>query len=258
VSAKCFYELVCDTLGVLKLGFDRVSPYSFLVGDVLEFECDTLDAVVAAKLSFVVKENVYFEELKAYVGTDVCISAFVYEAKTHGFNVSYKGYNCFLPNGETLLDNPKFREMNDIVNTFQNFVISEIKNDFVFVSRKNFLRAELKIRQDAELASLYLGCVFEGTVKEVVNYGLFVTYKYSEGLLHIRNLLSDFEKPNDRVSIKFYGKALDRVFKKGMKLEVEVDEITDSRFSLRWNKESPLNRAKNTLLEREFRILTES
>ncbi len=95
---------------------------------------------------------------------------------------------------------------------------------------------ELKILRLKEIADLEIGFVYTGRVKTVEGFGVFINYKYSEGLLHISNIINTqiqglTKKEKNRIQ-----QILGKIFLKGREVLFTIDRKNDNQFSIIWDK----------------------
>jgi hypothetical protein len=243
------YEATAEGGLIYSLSFEECSGKKFVSGDMIEFTAYHSAAYGNTVLNPTKTGNKYFEELSKMVGTSETIDAYVYEKKGFGFNVTYNGFNCFLPFTETCFANPKLKEYNNILNTFQRFSVVEIKSGFIVLSRKRYLKEELKKLRKEETGNLKTGFSFTGKVKSVAGFGIFITSKYSEGLLHVSKIVPYYTNDILKEEKEKLELILKSAFPSGMEINVTVEEIINDRYSLMWNKEDELNFATISKIE---------
>ena len=95
---------------------------------------------------------------------------------------------------------------------------------------------ELKILRLKEITDLQIGFLYTGRVKAVEGFGVFIKYKYSEGLLHISNIINTqieglTKKEKNRIQL-----ILGKIFLKGREVLVTVDRKNDTQYSIIWDK----------------------
>jgi len=178
--------------------------------------------------------NIYLDELKISLDKDSTIEGYVYEKNEGGYLVSYNGYKCFLPNIESVYKDLLLNE--NFLNTYQMFNVISIEDESVILTRKSLLKEDLKKIKLNEIANLETGFTYTGNVKSVQGYGVFVNYKYSEGLLHISNILNTQIDELTKKEKNIIQKILSKVFVKGREVLVKVDIINSTQFSVTWNK----------------------
>ncbi len=235
------YEVVKEDDIICYLPFEECKGVRFVVGDVIQFDEHHSDKYGKCVLNPDKISNKYFDELCNMVGKTDTIIGYVYDQKEFGYNVTYHGFNCFLPFSETYNENVKLKELNNIVNSYQHFLVKEIKNGFIILSRKDYLKDELKNLVKTEIENIEVGFTFTGRVKSVVNYGVFITNKYSEGLLHIKRIIPDYSDNMPKDKKRKLGLILEDIFKIGEEIVVTVVEKAEGKYSLIWNTEVKTN-----------------
>lgn len=218
------------------LFFEELSGNKFINGDLIEYDIVESKEFGKCALNPLKIGNIYFDKLKIALDNHSTIEGYVYEKNEGGYLVSYNGYKCFLPNIESAYKDLQPTE--DFINTYQIFnVISiENENESVILTRKSLLKEDLKKLRLSEIAAFQMGFTYTGKVKSVEGFGVFVNYKYSEGLLHISNILNIpivglTKKEKNSIQI-----ILSNVFSKGREVLVAIDRINDTQFSVIWDK----------------------
>lgn len=216
------------------LFFEELSGDKFFNGDLIEYDIVESKEFGKCALNPLKIGNVYFDELKIALDKYSIIEGYVYEKNEGGYLVSYNGYKCFLPNIESAYKDLLPAE--DFINTYQFFNVISIENDSVILTRKSILKEDRQKIKVSEIADFEKGFTYIGKVKSVEGFGVFVCYKYSEGLLHISNILNTSivgltKKEKSRIQM-----ILSKVFTKGREVIVSVDRINDTQFSVIWDK----------------------
>jgi len=229
------YYIVSSLVGDnVILFFEELSGSKFINGDLIEFEVAESKEFGKCALNPQKLGNIYLDELKISLDKDSTIVGYVYGKNEGGYLVSYNGYKCFLPNIESTYKDLQPTE--DFINTYQMFNVISIEDESVILTRKSLLKEDLKKIKLNEIASLEPGFTYTGKVKSVKGFGVFVNYKYSEGLLHISNILNaqlDGLTKKEKNSIQMI---LSKVFVKGREVLVKVDRINNTQFSVTWDK----------------------
>lgn len=158
-----------------------------------------------------------FEEI---IKNHESFTAKVVKAIQVGLILDYEGYACLLPltqitNGSDNLKEYIGQEMN----------VTPIRVDYnrirLIVSQKVADAIKAKAEKNAFLATVEVGQVYEGTVRNIESYGAFVELKDGvEGLLHIS------EVEHNRV-VK-----IEKVLKSGDTVKVQVIKVEDGHISL--------------------------
>ena len=128
--------------------------------------------------------------------------------------------NVFVP--KSLVSNKPFEDLNAYDGQNIQFVISEfnpIRNKCIG-DRKRLIVAEEKARKAEALAKINVGDVIEGTVTNVLDYGVFVDVGNIDGLLHISEMgWGKIKNPKKTYNV-------------GDKVKVLVREINGDKISL--------------------------
>ena len=106
------------------------------------------------------------------------------------------------------------------------------------------LKNEIEQLKKDEVSSLQLGFEYLGQVKSVKGYGVFVTYKYTEGFLHVSNIFEAYDKSMNNVQKNAIAKRMKDVFFNEGKILVTVCDIRNGQYSLDWDKSTEPNKAK--------------
>ena len=115
-----------------------------------------------------------------------------------GMIVDVFGIEAFLPGSQ--VDIKPIREYDIYVNTTMDFKIVKINQEFrnVVVSHKAIIEED----KAAFISQLKKGQILEGTVKSIVDYGIFVELGIADGLIHINDLRKETSKqPNEVASV---------------------------------------------------------
>ncbi|MDE6656814.1 MAG: (d)CMP kinase, partial [Anaeroplasmataceae bacterium] len=124
-----------------------------------------------------------------------------------GFNVSFEGNSLFMP----LSQAPQDVKVKDKLVVRIIEVNEERKN--AVVSRRVIEKEEYANAKAAELDAIQVGDVLTGTVSKVEKFGLFIRFKYNQGLLRINQLAHTFTsdinavaKEGDTMEVKVLSK----------------------------------------------------
>ena len=88
-----------------------------------------------------------------------------------------------------------------------------------------------KIEQENFIASLKPGSKYLGIIKKTQGFGVFICFGQAVGLLHINNIINEHSKLSNS-SKKVFFKKFEKVFHKGLEIEVIIDNF----ISLTWDK----------------------
>ncbi|MDR1680664.1 MAG: 30S ribosomal protein S1 [Prevotellaceae bacterium] len=105
-----------------------------------------------------------------------------------GMIVDVFGIEAFLPGSQ--IDVKPIRDYETFVNKTMEFKIVKINQEFknIVVSHKALIEAELEVQKLEIISRLEKGQVLEGTVKNILNYGVFIDLGGVDGLIHITDL----------------------------------------------------------------------
>jgi small subunit ribosomal protein S1 len=105
-----------------------------------------------------------------------------------GMIVDVFGIEAFLPGSQ--IDVHPIRDYDVFVGKTMEFKIVKINQEFrnVVVSHKALIEAELEAQKAEIMSRLEKGQVYEGTVKNITSYGVFIDLGGVDGLVHITDL----------------------------------------------------------------------
>lgn len=164
------------------------------------------------------------------------------------------GLEAFLPGSQ--IDVRPVRDFDAYLEKRMEFKIVKINpsNENVVISHKALIQKELEAQRDKILSSMEVGQVLEGTVKNIVDFGVFIDLGGVDGLLHITDLswgrvshpselvdldekikvvVLDYDKERQRISLGLKQlqphpwENIDEKFEQGDTVEGKVVSITD-------------------------------
>ena len=105
-----------------------------------------------------------------------------------GMIVDVFGIEAFLPGSQ--IDVHPIRDYDVFVGKTMEFKIVKINQEFrnVVVSHKALIEAEIEAQKQEIMSKLEKGQVYEGTVKNITSYGVFIDLGGVDGLVHITDL----------------------------------------------------------------------
>jgi small subunit ribosomal protein S1 len=129
-----------------------------------------------------------WERVNEALNNNEIIKGFVKCRTKGGMIVDVFGIEAFLPGSQ--IDVKPIRDYDIFVGKTMEFKIVKINQDFknVVVSHKALIEAELEQQKKEIISKLEKGQVLEGTVKNIINYGVFVDLGGVDGLIHITDL----------------------------------------------------------------------
>ncbi len=202
----------------------------FAIGDEVEAKVEaTSDVDGIITLSKKAVDDVKnWEKIVAYANDQTVVEAKIAKAVKGGVVAIVDGAEVFVPASMTGLN--KDEDLSKLAGTVQKMKIVEIKDGRkkAIGSIKVVLREERKAALEAFWASLEEGMVFEGPVKSLTSYGVFVDIGGVDGLVHITELSwRRIKHPNEVVKvgdvIKVFVKSFDKDAKK-VSLGYKTDE----------------------------------
>ena len=169
------------------------------------------------------------EALREAFENKTVIKAKVSQVVKGGVTVDVDGARVFIP--ASLLSDRFERDLNVYQDQEIKFVITEFDpaKRRIIGDRKQLMAAQKAKAQEELFATLQIGDVKEGTVRNVTDFGAFVDIGGADGLLHISEMgWGHTENPK-------------KVFKPGQKLRVLVKEINGKKIglSLKFPDENP-------------------
>lgn len=238
-----FYILTVDDKQLsIKISFDQLPDnFYFINGDIIEFEAYLSDETPQFYQTIRKLTNKFFEELKLASTENETIQAFVYGQNAGGYDASYKGYKCFLPFSESVFKGDPFSISSEILNNEIDFKVKSILDRQVILTRVENDKQVKLVAKQTEINSLYIGYSFFGTIKQINDFGLFLTLRHSSGLLHLSDILGIDTKAAKKLKTDFY-KLAKAVFEIDEHLFVTVKEIGEQKYSLYWDKDNIFNK----------------
>ena len=134
-----------------------------------------------------------------------------------GMIVDVLGTEAFLPGSQ--IDVKPIHDYDIFVGKTMEFKIVKVNPDFrnVVVSHKALIEAELENQRKEIISHLEKGQVLEGTVKAIMNYGVFMDLGGVDGLIHITDLSwGRVSNPNE-------------IVKEGEKINVVILDFDDEK-----------------------------
>jgi 4-hydroxy-3-methylbut-2-enyl diphosphate reductase len=176
----------------------------FKIGDSVDaFVIDVSDRDGIAILSKKkVDADKSWKKMADYQQSAEVVSAKIIEATKGGLVADIDGVRAFVP--MSMIGTAKGEAIDIFVGTTQDVIVTEVKDSprKVVASMKKVLDAKKNEAKEALWNSLEEGMVFEGPVKSVVQFGVFVDIGGADGLVH-RSELSwkKFKNPSDIVKV---------------------------------------------------------
>ncbi len=105
-----------------------------------------------------------------------------------GLNVDIGGVKAFLPGSQ--IDTKIVKDLDSLIGQKLSFRILKINNkrSNVIVSRRAIIEEERAVQKEQTLTKLREGALLPGTVKNIIDYGVFIDLGGIDGLLHISDI----------------------------------------------------------------------
>lgn len=145
----------------------------------------------------------------------------IIEKTKGGMNVDIGGVKAFLPGSQ--IDTKMIKDPDSLIGQKLSFRILKINNkrSNVIVSRRAILEEEQALKKVETLTKIKEGAILTGTVKNIIDYGMFVDLGGIDGLLHISDISwgrishpSEFFAVGDQVEVMV------------LKYDVEKERVT--------------------------------
>ncbi|MBQ0072712.1 MAG: 30S ribosomal protein S1 [Prevotella sp.] len=129
-----------------------------------------------------------WDRVNAALEAEEIIQGFIKCRTKGGMIVDVFGIEAFLPGSQ--IDVHPIRDYDVFVGKTMEFKIVKINQEFrnVVVSHKALIEAELEAQKKEIMSKLEKGQVYEGTVKNITSYGVFIDLGGVDGLVHITDL----------------------------------------------------------------------
>ena len=204
-------DIVTVNAGLKSEGFIPISQFlnekgelEIAVGDKVDVALDTVeDGYGETKLSREkVKRLMIWHDLEAAYENNTTITGLITERIKGGFNVDINGIKAFLPG--SLVDVRPAKDNSHLEGKEAEFKLIKVdrhKNN-VIVSRRAVIETENTLERAELLASLKVGMIVKGVVKNVTDYGAFMDLGGIDGLLHITDMAwQRVKNPGEVVSV---------------------------------------------------------
>ncbi len=129
-----------------------------------------------------------WDRVNAALENEEIIQGYIKCRTKGGMIVDVFGIEAFLPGSQ--IDVHPIRDYDVFVGKTMEFKIVKINQEFrnVVVSHKALIEAELEAQRQEIMSKLEKGQVYEGTVKNITSYGVFIDLGGVDGLVHITDL----------------------------------------------------------------------
>jgi ribosomal protein S1 len=165
----------------------------------------------------------------------------IIEITSYGFLIIiYDNIKGFLPNSLARKSNETL-EVGDLINITCISTGDNYDNVIFDLTKNIYKEIQLKYEQVKFIESLRNGDRYIGNVKDIHNFGVFISFGLAEGLLHINHILGETNTLS-KDSRKAFSKLIKEIFKKGIKIEIIYDYQIDDKISLLWDINSDINK----------------
>ncbi len=129
-----------------------------------------------------------WDRVNAALDNQEIIQGFIKCRTKGGMIVDVFGIEAFLPGSQ--IDVHPIRDYDVFVGKTMEFKVVKINQEFrnVVVSHKALIEAEIEAQKKEIMSRLEKGQVYEGTVKNITSYGVFIDLGGVDGLVHITDL----------------------------------------------------------------------
>ncbi|MEO0224039.1 MAG: S1 RNA-binding domain-containing protein, partial [candidate division WOR-3 bacterium] len=183
---EVFVDIGGKAEGILKVEELKVNEYK--VGDEITVYIERVDSKEGIKLS---KQKADFvlnwEKIKNAYENNETIYAKVLRVVKGGLMVDVFGVEAFLPGSQ--IDRKKIKNFNTFVGKILPVKIIKLNPQ-----KKNLIVSRLEVLEEEEelakqrLNEIKVGDILEGTISNIVEFGLFVNLGGIEGLVHISEI----------------------------------------------------------------------
>ena len=175
--------------GIIPATEFRYNP-DLKVGDKVEVYVDTQEdkkgqLVLSHKKARMSKS---WDRVNEALNNEEIVQGYIKCRTKGGMIVDVFGIEAFLPGSQ--IDVHPIRDYDIFVGKTMEFKIVKINQEFrnVVVSHKALIEAELEAQKAEIMSKLEKGQVYEGTVKNITSYGVFIDLGGVDGLIHITDL----------------------------------------------------------------------
>ena len=175
--------------GIIAASEFRYNP-ELKVGDKVEVFVETQEdkkgqLILSHKKARMAKS---WDRVNEALNNEEIVQGFIKCRTKGGMIVDVFGIEAFLPGSQ--IDVHPIRDYDVFVGKTMEFKIVKINQEFrnVVVSHKALIEAELEAQKAEIMSKLEKGQVYEGTVKNITSYGVFIDLGGVDGLVHITDL----------------------------------------------------------------------
>ncbi len=175
--------------GIISISEFRYNP-ELAVGDTAEVYVESVEdrsgqLALSHKKARQLKS---WDRVNEAMEKDEIIKGYVKCRTKGGMIVDVFGIEAFLPGSQ--IDVKPIRDYDVYVDTTMDFKVVKINQEFrnVVVSHKALVEADLEAQKHEIMSTLKNGNIYEGIVKNITSYGVFVDLGGVDGLIHITDL----------------------------------------------------------------------
>ena len=175
--------------GIIPASEFRYNP-DLKVGDIVEVYVENQEdkkgqLILSHKKARLSKS---WERVNAALDNEEVITGYIKCRTKGGMIVDVFGIEAFLPGSQ--IDVHPIRDYDVFVGKTMEFKVVKINQEFknVVVSHKALIEAELEAQKKEIISKMEKGQIYEGTVKNITSYGVFVDLGGVDGLIHITDL----------------------------------------------------------------------
>ena len=172
--------------GIIPASEFRYNP-DLKVGDIVEVYVENQEdkkgqLILSHKKARLSKS---WERINAALDNEEVITGYIKCRTKGGMIVDVFGIEAFLPGSQ--IDVHPIRDYDVFVGKTMEFKVVKINQEFrnVVVSHKALIEAELEAQKKEIISKMEKGQIYEGTVKNITTYGVFVDLGGVDGLIHI-------------------------------------------------------------------------
>ncbi|MBF0587424.1 30S ribosomal protein S1 [Prosthecochloris sp. N3] len=160
------------------------------VGDEVEVYLENIEDKMGQLILSKRKADVLriWDKIYDSIENDTIINGKIINRVKGGMTVSLSGVEAFLPGSQ--IDVKPVRDFDALVGQTMDFRVVKINpvTQNIVVSHKVILEEEYAAKREEMLASIEVGMVLEGTVKNITDFGIFVDLGGLDGLVHITDI----------------------------------------------------------------------
>ena len=173
-----------------KYEIDIASVYEGRLNQLVQFQLINTNEIDKLKAVLTDRRYCYdWGSIQNIFENQEVVSGYIKQRKKGGFIVeTEEGIDAFLPGGQ--IDMKPIRDYDSFVGKKMDFKIVQIsrESENVVLSHKILIQEKIEEQRKQTVSKLEKGQLFEGVVKNITNYGIFVEFEGVTGLIHISDL----------------------------------------------------------------------